>query len=109
MKSLKTKQLKDNHKLAGKILKKYKVYRFKIAQIESNLEYAGEEQLELLNKYKSFVRMIEGILEEMRPDSRRILKDTFIKYISMKESGYSKGTYYSKLRQALTDFLDYYR
>lgn len=109
MKNLKTKQLKENQKLASKVLKKYKIYRFKITQIESNLKYADQEQKDLLTKYKSYVSMIDGILEELKPDNRRILKDTFIKYITRKESGYSKGTYYSKLRQALNDFLDFYR
>ena len=109
MKNQKTKKLKEDQKLATSVLKKYKIYRFKIIQLENQIKYIDEEQKDLLDKYKSYVNMIDCILDELKPDSKRIIKDKFLKYITINECGYSKGTYYSKLREALNDFLDYYK
>lgn len=109
MKNNKTKQLKENQKFAEEILRKYKVYRFKIHQLEKTREFIDEEQKALLAKYKSFVNLIDSILAELKPDCRKMIQEIFINFTKMKDAPYSKGTYYSKLREALADFLEYYK
>jgi hypothetical protein len=100
-------EFKHEKKTVKSIFSKYRLYKFRL-QYTYNLVFNNKEiSKKELNEWKTFIQMIDHILEYMNHENASIINNVYIKEKDYRDLGYSTTTFYKKYHAAINEFLEY--
>lgn len=107
MKIYSTKEFKNEKAVIEAIIQNYKIYKFKLERLLKDEKSHQDNNMTCL--YTSYVNMIDSIISRLNAESRMIIQKIYLENIRPEDLPFCVSTFYTKLKKAIKEFLDYYR